>query len=124
MRLGLHRVVLRHRKICIRERRKEETGFVVVDDGLITEFKEKPMMKLQLSECLGIYMLGKEIIERIKKKKKKQVNLSFDILQELSKEGKVSAHDIEQREWIDAESPMILERNEKLVTKIIKQMGL
>jgi len=82
------------------------------------------MMKLQLSECLGIYMLGKEIIERIKKKKKKQVNLSFDILQELSKEGKISAHDIEQREWIDAESPMILERNEKLVTKIIKQMGL
>ena len=69
-------------------------------------------------------MLGKEIIERIKKKKKKQVNLSFDILQELSKEGKVSAHDIEQREWIDAESPMILERNEKLVTKIIKQMRL
>ena len=69
-------------------------------------------------------MLRNEIIERIKKKKKKQVNLSFDILQELSKEGKVSAHDIEQREWIDAESPMILERNEKLVTKIIKQMGL
>jgi mannose-1-phosphate guanylyltransferase len=110
--------------IATRTKRKEETGFAVVDDGLITEFKEKPMMKLQLSECLGIYMLGKEIIERIKKKKKKQVNLSFDILQELSKEGKVSAHDIEQREWIDAESPMILERNEKLVTKIIKQMGL
>ena len=110
--------------IATRTKRNEETGFAVVDDGLITEFKEKPMMKLQLSECLGIYMLGKEIIERIKKKKKKQVNLSFDILQELSKEGKVSAHDIEQREWIDAESPMILERNEKLVTKIIKQMGL
>ena len=52
------------------------------------------------------------------------MNLSFDILQELSKEGKVSAHDIEQIEWIDAESPMILERNEKLVAKIIKQMGL
>ena len=110
--------------IATRTKRKEETGFAVVDEGLITEFKEKPMMKLQLSECLGIYMLGKEIIERIKKKKKKQVNLSFDILQELSKEGRVSAHDIEQREWIDAESPMILERNEKLVTKIIKQMGL
>jgi len=110
--------------IATRTKRKEETGFAVVDEGIITEFKEKPMMKLQLSECLGIYMLGKEIIERIKKKKKKQVNLSFDILQELSKEGKVSAHDIEQREWIDAESPMILERNKKLVTKIIKQMGL
>lgn len=110
--------------IATRTKRKEETGFAVVDNGIITEFKEKPIMKLQLSECLGIYMLDKEIIQRIKKKKKKQVNLSFDILQELSKEGKISAHDMEQREWIDAESPMILERNEKLVTKIIKQMGL
>ena len=110
--------------IATRTKRKEETGFAVVDDGIITEFREKPVMKLQLSECLGIYMLSKEIIQRIKKKKQKQVNLSFDILQDLSKEGKISAHDIEQREWIDAESPMILERNEKLVTKIIKQMGL
>jgi len=79
---------------------------------------------LQLSECLGIYMLRKEIIQKIKKKKQKQVNLSFDILQELSKEGKVSAHDIVDKEWVDAESPMMLERNKKLVTKIIKQMGL
>ena len=110
--------------IATRTKRKEETGFAVVDNGIVTEFKEKPIIKLQLSECLGIYMLGKEIIHRIKKKNQKQVNLSFDILQELSKEGKISAHDIEQREWIDAESPMILERNKKLVTKIIKQMGL
>ena len=110
--------------VATRTKRKEETGFAVVDNGIITEFKEKPIMKLQLSECLGIYMLGKEIIQKIKKKKEKQVNLSFDILQELSKEGKISAYDIEQKEWIDAESPMILERNEKIVTKIIKQMGL
>ena len=110
--------------VVTRTKRKEETGFAVVDNGIITEFKEKPIMKLQLSECLGIYMLGKEIIQKIKKKKEKQVNLSFDILQELSKEGKISAYDIEQKEWIDAESPMILERNEKIVTKIIKQMGL
>ena len=96
-----------------------------MENGLITEFKEKPLMKLQLSECLGIYMLGKEVMQKIKKKKKKkQVNLSYDILQQLSKEGKVSAYDIAEREWIDAESPMILERNEKIVTKIIKQMGL
>jgi len=110
--------------VVTRTKRKEETGFAVVDNGIITEFKEKPIMKLHLSECLGIYMLGKEIIQKIKKKKEKQVNLSFDILQELSKEGKISAYDIEQKEWIDAESPMILERNEKIVTKIIKQMGL
>ena len=110
--------------IAVRTKRKEETGFAVVDNGIITEFKEKPVIKLQLSECLGIYMLGEEIIQKIKKKKQKQVNLSFDILQQLSKEGKVSAHDIEQSEWIDAESPMVLERNKKMVAKIIKQMEL
>ena len=69
-------------------------------------------------------MLGKEIIQKIKKKNQKKINLSYDILQQLSKDGKISAHDIGQKEWIDAESPIILERNEKLVTKIIKQMGL
>ena len=111
--------------IATRTKRKEETGFATVEDGIIKEFKEKPTMKLQLSECLGVYMLGKDIIEKIKKKKsQKQINLSYDILQELSKEGKVSAYDIAEKEWIDAESPMVLERNEKLVTKIIKQMGL
>jgi len=110
--------------IATRTKRKEETGFAIVENGIIKEFKEKPIMKLQLSECLGIYILGKEIIQKIKNKKQKQVNLSYDILQQLSKEGKVSAHDIADREWIDAESPMILERNEKVVTKIIKQMGL
>ena len=111
--------------IATRTKRKEETGFAIVEDGIIKEFKEKPIMKLQLSECLGIYMLGKDIIEKIKKKKnQKQINLSYDILQQLSKEDKVSAYDIAEKEWIDAESPMVLERNEKLVTKIIKQMGL
>lgn len=111
--------------IATRTKRKEETGFAVVNDGIIEEFKEKPTMKLQLSECLGIYMLGQDIIKRIKKKQKqKQINLSYDILQELSKEGKISAFDIGDAEWIDAESPMILERNEKTVKKIIKQMGL
>ena len=113
--------------IATRTRRKEETGFAKVKEGIITEFKEKPMMKLQLSECLGIYMLGKDVIKRIKakqKQKQKEINLSFDILQQLSKEGKISAFDIGDSEWIDAESPMILERNEKTVKKIIKQMGL
>ncbi len=111
--------------IATRTRRREETGFAVVKDGIITEFKEKPEIKLQLSECLGIYMLGKDIIKRIKKKQKqKEINLSYDILQQLSKEGKISAYDIGNREWIDVESPMVLERNEKMVKKIIKQMGL
>ena len=110
--------------IATRTKRKEETGFAVVEDGIIKEFKEKPLMKLQLSECLGIYMLGSDVIKRIKRKsKQKEINLSFDILQQLSKEGKISAFDIGEIEWIDAESPMVLERNEKTVKKIIKQMG-
>lgn len=110
--------------IATRTKRKEETGFAIVENGIIKEFKEKPVMKLQLSECLGIYMLDIEIIKRIKKIKQKEINLSFDILQQLSKEGKISAYDIGNMEWIDAESPTILERNQKIVQKIIKQMGL
>ncbi len=111
--------------IATRTRRKEETGFATVENGIIKEFKEKPVMKLQLSECLGIYILGKEIIRKIKtKQKQKEINLSYDILQELSKEGKISAFDIGEKEWIDAESPMTIERNEKAVKKIIRQMGL
>lgn len=111
--------------IATRTKRKEETGFAIVKDGIITEFKEKPVMKLQLSECLGIYMLGKDIIQKIKaKKKQKEINLSYDILQQLSREGKISAFDIGDKEWLDAESPSYLERNQKTVKKIIKQMGL
>ena len=110
--------------IATRTKRKEETGFAIVEDGIIKEFKEKPVMKLQLSECLGIYMLGRDILKRIKsKQKQKEINLSYDILQPLSKEGKISAYDIGVNEWMDVESPMILERNEKTVKKIIKQMG-
>ena len=111
--------------IATRTKRKEETGFAEVKDGIITEFKEKPVMKMQLSECLGIYMLSTDILKKIKaKSSQKQINLSFDVLQPLSKEKKISAFDIEDKEWIDAESPTVLERNEKIVMKIIKQMGL
>jgi len=110
--------------IATRTKRKEETGFAIVENGVIKEFKEKPIIKLQLSECLGIYILGNDIIKKIKKKQKqKQINLSYDILQQLSKEGKISAFDIKDKEWMDIESPMVLERNEKTVKKIIKQMG-
>jgi len=110
--------------IAIRTKRKEETGFAAVENGIIKEFKEKPVMKLQLSECLGVYILGKDIIKRIKsKQKQKEINLSYDILQGLSKEGKISAFDIDDVEWMDVESPIILERNEKTVKAIIKQMG-
>ena len=111
--------------IATRTSRKEETGFAEVKDGIITEFKEKPVINLGLSECLGIYLLGKDILKRIKEKQEQnEINLSYDILQPLSKESKISAYDIGDKEWIDAESPMVLERNGKMVEKIIKQMGV
>ncbi len=109
--------------IATRTKRKEETGFAVVEGGIIKQFKEKPVMNLPMSECLGIYILGKEVIKKIKEKsKQKQINLSYDVLENLSKKGEISAFDIGKNDWIDAESPMTLERNLKQVNKIIKQM--
>ncbi len=110
--------------IATRKKRREETGFAIVENGIIKQFKEKPTIDLPMSECLGIYILGHEIINRIKSKdKQKEINLSFDILQDLSNEGKISAYDIGDSQWLDVESPMTLERNQKDVKKIIKQMG-
>ena len=110
--------------IATRRKRKEETGFAIVENGIIKQFKEKPIMDLPMSECLGIYILGNEVMKRIAKKgKQKEINLSSDILQDLSKEGKISSFDIGNSQWIDAESPTTLDRNYKEVKKIIKQMG-
>lgn len=110
--------------IATRKYRKEETGYAVTKDGWIVKFKEKPMMKLQMSECLGIYMLGAKILKTINSKrvKRKQVNLSFDILQDLSNKKMISAFDIGKTLWIDIESPTKVERNQELVKKIIKKM--
>lgn len=110
--------------IATRTKRKEETGFAIVEDGIIKQFVEKPLMKLPMSECLGIYILGKEIVKKIKDKSaQKEVNLSYDVLQELSKEGKISSYDIGVNPWIDVESPTTLERKSKEIKQIIKQMG-
>lgn len=111
--------------IATRTKRREETGFALVKDGIIKEFKEKPVITMPISECLGVYILSTKILKKIKaKSKQKEINLSYDILQDLSKqENSISAYDIGKREWIDVESPIIIERNKKRVEKIIKQMG-
>jgi len=110
--------------VATRRYRKEETGYAVVKDGLILEFKEKPIIKLAMVECLGIYMLATKILKLIKSKQKKQnqINLSYDILQGLSKNQSISAFDIEKTPWIDVESPTKIERNQELVKTIIKKM--
>ena len=110
--------------IATRRYRKEETGFAVVKDGLILGFKEKPVIKLQMAECLGIYILATKILKLIKSKQKTQrnINLSYDILQGLSKSKTISAFDIEKTPWIDIESPTKIERNQEFVKGIIKKM--
>ena len=110
--------------IATRTKRKEETGFAVVKDDMIKEFKEKPIMKLKLSECLGVYILDRKVLNIIKtKSKQKKINLSFDILENLSKKDRISAYDIGNTSWLDVESPTIIDRYQSLIKKIIKQMG-
>ena len=110
--------------VATRGYRKEETGYANVKDGLILEFKEKPIIKLSMAECLGIYILATKILKLIKSKqrKQKQINLSYDILQGLSKNQSISAFDIGKTPWIDVESPTKIERNQELVKSIIKKM--
>ncbi|MEM3064921.1 MAG: nucleotidyltransferase family protein [Candidatus Nitrosotenuis sp.] len=109
--------------IATRQYRKEETGFAKVRDGIITEFIEKPLVKMQDCECTGIYILGGKILDIIKKSKSKNLNLSYDVLQRLSKNNLVSSFDIGKTPWVDVESPVVLERKGSDIKKIIAQMG-
>ena len=109
--------------IATRKFRKEETGYAIVKDGIVVEFKEKPTIKLEMAECLGIYILDSKILKIIKSKKtKKEVNLSYDILQPLSKKGEISAYDIGKQPWIDVDSPSRVEREKGLMDSIIRKI--
>lgn len=108
--------------IVTRSYRKEETGHAIIKNGIILEFKEKPVIKLEMAECLGIYILATKILKLIKQRKQKQINLSYDILQGLAKNQSISAFDIEKTPWIDIESPIKVERNQELIKCIIKKM--
>jgi len=109
--------------IATRQFRKEETGFAQVDDGVVSQFIEKPIIKMENHECTGIYILSGKIIDIIKSKSKKNLNLSYDILQELSKKGQVSSFDIGKTPWVDVESPSIIQRKSDDIKKIIKSIN-
>lgn len=111
--------------IATRRYRKEETGFAKVSGGKVLEFIEKPLVRMKDCECTGIYVLSPKIIRMIKRKdkKKKSLNLSFDILQDLSKKGLVSSFDIGKTDWLDVESPTVLERQKEVVKKIVSLMN-
>jgi mannose-1-phosphate guanylyltransferase len=112
--------------IAVRRYRKEETGFAIVKGGIIKDFKEKPTIELQMAECLGIYIINSKIINTIKtkKQKKKDLNLSYDILQPLSKKGNIGAYDIGKTQWLDIDSPTRVDRNKELVGSIIRKFGI
>lgn len=115
----------RRSRACIatRSRRREETGFATVDaDGIVSKFIEKPNVRLQTPQCLGIYIISTRVLRDIKKSGASQANLSYDVLEDLAREGLVSAFDIGRSDWIDADSPVTLERNGRLVGRIIRQM--
>jgi mannose-1-phosphate guanylyltransferase len=109
--------------IATRQYRKEETGFAKVKDGNVLQFIEKPMVKMPDCECTGIYILSPKILDIIKKSDKKNANLSYDILQDLSGKNLVSSFDLGRTPWVDVESPATLERKSSDVKKIISQMG-
>ena len=136
--------------IATRAKRAEETGFAAVDDdGVVLKFIEKPVMDLPLSECLGVYMLHHGVLSRISDAMDRvnsetratrkmgdgrgdgrgrsaavrtQINLSHDILQGLSEEGAISAFDIGDAQWVDVESPAVLERKKDAIHEILSEM--
>jgi len=111
--------------VAVRSRRREETGFAVVRGGMVEEFREKPVVDLPMSECLGIYVLDASVLRDVRARAagSGRVDLSYDILQPMAAAGRVSAYDIGGAEWLDVESPVVLDRNARVAAKIAAGMG-
>lgn len=109
--------------IATRRFRREETGYAVVDGGIVKRFLEKPTIKLDMAECLGIYILDLEVLRIIRSRNgRKEINLSYDIFQNLSQKGKISSYDIGRQPWIDIDSPSRVEREKDLVDSILRML--
>jgi mannose-1-phosphate guanylyltransferase len=121
--------------IVTREYKFEETGRVILDkvnNQQIKEFMEKPMVKLESPEALGIYLFGKNIFgflhgRRLRQDKNKtSFNLSYDVLPHVLRTGgELFSYTLDNRTgWIDIESPSYAERNKDIIDKIILQMSI
>jgi mannose-1-phosphate guanylyltransferase len=121
--------------IVTREHRFEETGRVILDtvnNQEIKEFMEKPKVKLQSPEALGIYLFRKYIFGFLHERRSRHdknngiFNLSYDVLPEvLRKGGKLFSHPLGSKtRWIDIESPIYADRNKDIIDKIISQMSI
>ena len=107
--------------IATRTRRREETGFAEVRNGAVIRFAEKPVVELPMAECLGLYILSTGVLRMIREVGG-SVNLSYDILQGMARQGSVSAYDI-GTDWMDVSSPAHLERNRALADSIVERMA-
>lgn len=121
-----HKKSRREACVAVRSQRREETGFAVVRGGMVEEFREKPVVDLPMSECLGIYVLDSSVLKDVRARAaaKGRVDLSYDILQAMAAAGRVSAYDIGEAEWLDVESPVIIDRNAEVASRIAKGMGI
>lgn len=118
--------------VATRDHRKEETGIVVLDpkENLrIKEFIEKPLVKLELPETLGIYLFSHNLFKFIHTQKETAIlgdafDLSYDILTQIPQVGsKMFSYALpSDRDWIDIESPAHADRNKVLIEKILSQM--
>ncbi len=107
--------------------KRAETGFVEVgSDGQVLKFKEKPLIRLEEPESLGIYLFKVKILDYIEEaaKTKGSVNLSFDVLERLNSREKLFCFDIGQTSWMDIESPTKVERNIEVIKDIIGNMNV
>ncbi|MBP2624496.1 MAG: nucleotidyltransferase family protein [Nitrosopumilaceae archaeon] len=111
--------------VCIAtsNKKQEKTGFAKLENNMIKQFEEKPLMKLQLEECLGIYIMNRDVLDMTHKLMwKDNINLSYDVLQKLVKCKNISSFNIENQQWIDVESPAMVAYNTELVTTVTKLM--
>jgi mannose-1-phosphate guanylyltransferase len=119
--------------IATRGHRKEETGIVVLDPKekpRIKEFVEKPTLKLELPETLGIYLFSKNLLNFIHMQKEASTlgdafDLSYEVLAQIPRFGStIFSYSLpSDREWIDIESPTHAGRNKDLIEKILSQMN-
>ncbi|MBI4258292.1 MAG: nucleotidyltransferase family protein [Thaumarchaeota archaeon] len=113
--------------VAVSSFKRQETGSVRVDrDCRVEEFLEKPVIKIQNPESLGIYVFDKTFLRFLRKvsSRRQQINLSYDALSKLPKNGTFYAYDIGNTPWIDVESQVKIERNTSLVEEILSKMGV
>jgi mannose-1-phosphate guanylyltransferase len=122
--------------VIARSHRKEETGRLVLNKKcnenmyLIKQFSEKPIVKLEHPEAAGIYLFNKSIMSFLRKKSNENGGKSFDLSSDILSKIRININNsiccydvsISGTDWIDIESPSYLDRNKKVVDRVVLQM--